>query len=221
MSYHNETEIRNLPDTPLNRRLLKRWNEQDQRGLLLQRTLFSEHFEADPFTPEKEPERGCNETAGVTFKIQQENSEHEEIVDQTAVDRAIVSRMISGSSRSRAFSASEISQSVLSSINIQTEFPKVYELKKNKCASVTSFVQWLIKHESFKWPVDEKGDALRDVLSQLAVNLMAESLAPPKLVAAIQLASLFVSEHHKRVFISDSVPLWALPLRTRIQQIHG
>jgi hypothetical protein len=200
-----EAEIRHLSDTPLNRRLIQRWADQDQRGLLLQRTLFSGTVEPDPETPTKEAPRNFSETAEVTFRIHEEDPEGPslELSDQTFIDRAIVSRMVAGSSRSRTCSATDISQIMFSTINILVEFPKVYEQKKNKCATVISFVAWLIKNEHFTWPVDETGDALRDVLSGLSTGLMAEFLAPPKLVAAVQMAALFVSKFHSSVFISD------------------
>jgi hypothetical protein len=202
--YHTESEIRLLPDTPMNRRLLQRWSEQDERGLRSQRTLFSKKDEPDPRTPAKEDPRRDNETAEVTFRIQPEESEQDELTqDQSSVDREIISRMIAGSSRARMLSGSDISEQIIGTINIQLEFPKVFELKKNKCASVISFVAWVKKHEDFKWPVDETGDALREVLSKLAMNLMTEFLTPPKLVAAIQMFALFASKFHKSVFVSD------------------
>jgi hypothetical protein len=204
--YHTEAEIKLLADTPLNRRLIKRWSEQDQRGITLQRTLFSQGDESEPRTPANAaPTRlpSSMQTAGVTFQICEDSEQDDVLQDQNLMDRAIVSRMIAGSSRSRTFSSASISELALGVINIQTEFPIVFELKKNKCASILSFVSWLKKHESFKWPTTEKGDGLRDVLSKLAFDLMAEFMAPPKLVAAVQMAALFVSAFHKSEFVSD------------------
>jgi hypothetical protein len=196
----SETEIRHLPDTPINRRLIARWAEQDQRGIQLQRTLFN-NTEPDPATPIPQKR---NDTCDVTFQIQQATEEASaELTDQTFVDREIVSRMTAGSSRSRTFSAADVAQHMMSSINILLEFPKVYDQKKNKCAAVMSFVKWLKKHEHFKWLTGETGDELREALANLATDLMAEYLAPPKLVAAVQMGALLSSEFHKNVFISD------------------
>jgi hypothetical protein len=200
--HHTEAEIKRLSDTPLNRRLIKRWSEQDERGIALQRKLFSQTLESDPKTPANVAQSKSNVTAGVTFQIL-EDPEFDIPTDQGLVDRAIVSKMIAGSSRSRTFSSAGISEQALGIINIHLEFAIVFDLKKNKCASVLSFVAWLKKHESFKWPSNETGDELRDVLSKLATDLMAEFLAPPKLVAAVQMCALFVSVFHKSEFVSD------------------
>ena len=118
--YHTESEIRLLPDTPMNRRLLQRWSEQDERGLRSQRTLFSKKDEPDPRTPAKEDPRRDNETAEVTFRIQPEESEQDELTqDQSSVDREIVSRMIAGSSRARMLSRADVSEQRMGTINIQ------------------------------------------------------------------------------------------------------
>jgi hypothetical protein len=186
----------------MNRRLLKRWAEQDERGLRLQKSLFSADHDSEPTTPIKEPFSDRYSTCDQTFQIQAED-ETSTPIDQISVDRAIISRMVAGSSRSRTVSATDISDITFSTINIHKEFSDVYDQKKNKCAGILSFIQWLKKHEHFKWPAEETGDALRDVLSALATNLVAEFLAPPKLVAAIQMAALYVSKFHRRSFISD------------------
>jgi hypothetical protein len=192
------TEIRNLPDTPFNRRLVKIWAEQDERGERVQRTLFSQPVATDVSTPVRIPQ---NVSADLTFRIQPD--EFEPLVDQTQIDRAIVSRMTAGSSRSRTFSSKDVFEYMLSSINVCTEFPAVYQQKKNKCATVMSLMAWIKKNEKFKFPSDETGDELREVLSSLATNVMAEYLAPPKLVAAIQMSAMFGSNFHKAMCVSD------------------
>jgi hypothetical protein len=87
--HHTEAEIKRLSDTPLNRRLIKRWSEQDERGIALQRKLFSQTLESDPKTPANVAQSKSNVTAGVTFQIL-EDPEFDVPTDQSLVDRAIV-----------------------------------------------------------------------------------------------------------------------------------
>jgi hypothetical protein len=191
----------NLPDTPLNRRLLRRLAEQDERGRSLQRSLFHELSEAvDPATP-SQTDPTSYETATATFKIQpdEEFGEEDPKPNKNVTDGLIISKMISGASSDRVVSSEDIFKTMVAQIDIKTEFPNTFEQKKNRAVSVFSFVNHIKGKEKFKWPSDQKGDALRDVLFDLATNLTAEYAAPPKLVAVIQIVSLYLSSYKPSV----------------------
>jgi hypothetical protein len=59
----------NLPDTPLNRRLLRRWADQDELGRQLRSALFSEPAETTVLATPKPNDPTVYTTATATFKL--------------------------------------------------------------------------------------------------------------------------------------------------------
>jgi hypothetical protein len=134
-------DIRKLPDTPFNRRLIRMWAEQDARGVRAQRRLFSQDLESDPETPSKE---ATSDTAEMTFRIASEDSEsdHDETtVDLSHINREIVSRMIAGSSRSRTISGKDICEITLGSVIIQIEFTR--STTRRRTSALPFYLSWL------------------------------------------------------------------------------
>jgi hypothetical protein len=208
------TSRTNLPDTPLNRRLIRRLADQDARGRALQRSLFHETSEADEPTTPPPTDPTVYATSTATFKLQADDDliDGEPIPNPNAADGLIISKMISGASSHRVVSSEDIYKTLVAQINIKSEFFQSYEQKKNRSVSVFAFVNHIKSSEKyFQWPASQEGDALRDVLFDLATNLTAEYSAPPKLVAVIQIVSLVLSSHklcvltdfHSAVCVSD------------------
>jgi hypothetical protein len=190
-----------LPDTPLNRRLLRAWANQDDRGARLQKRLFS----ADPDISTPDPtDLKTFSTSKMTFKLQPAAEISDDAQpDPRVLDDLIVSRMNSGSSSSRTESGESIFLSVMAIPNLESEFSSLYEAKKNRSACIAVFVEYLKKkHPTWNWPKKEEGTKLRDLLAALATQLRAEYPAPPKIVAAVEMYALFLSDH-KSDLLSD------------------
>mgnify|MGYP007089526874 CR=1 FL=1 len=155
--------FKTLPDTDLNRRLLLRWSEQDERGRKLQQKLFSE--EPDAATPDQ-GQIQVHVSSTTTLQIRAEDdSDVEDEIDPVVLNRLIVSRMTSGSARATRITSEDVFKQVVSNVCIKTEFRLAYDEKKNRCASVLAFAAHLKKAEEFKWPTTETGDELRAVLA--------------------------------------------------------
>ena len=152
-----------LPDTPLNRRLLRDWSEQDSRGGRLRTTLFSAEVEA--VTPEPADPTTFSTTT-MTFNLQPAGTlAEDEHPDQNVIDELIISRMISGSSSSRTETSDSIFLNTMGVLNIENEFPTTFEAKKNRCASVPALYEFVKKkHSDWMWPKGEKGDKIRTTL---------------------------------------------------------
>ena len=190
-----------LPDTPLNRRLLRDWSEQDSRGGRLRTTLFSAEVEA--VTPEPADPTTFSTTT-MTFNLQPAGTlAEDEQPDQNVIDELIISRMISGSSSSRTETSDSIFLNTMGVLNIENEFLTTFEAKKNRCASVPALYEFVKKkHPDWMWPKGEKGDKIRDNFAKLCSNFRTEYSAKPKLVAAFQIYSLYRSDH-KDALLSD------------------
>jgi hypothetical protein len=148
----------NLPDTPLNRRLIRRLAEQDQRGRALQRSLFHELSEADEPTTPLPTDPTSYSTSTATFKLQADENfkEGDPIPDPNAADGLIISKMISGASSHRVVSSADVFKTLVAQVNIKTEFPQSCDQKKNRSVSVLSFVDHIKTSERFQWPAAQE-----------------------------------------------------------------
>jgi hypothetical protein len=195
-----EAYFKSLPDTEANRKILSRWADQDARAQRTQRHLFS--LVQEPIQlPPTEPETYHFETATIT--LQSEDEINAPSLDTAALDRLVISKMISGSTSSQISTSETIFLDTISAVNIEKEFPAVFAHKKNHKGSVLGFVSFLKEKEYFQWPTTESGSALRGCLDRLASDLMAEYLVPPKLIAVIEIVALFQIPTKKSNLIYD------------------
>lgn len=105
--------------------------------------------------------------------------------------------MITGSSRSTFRSSSDTLQEVTCAYDIKSELPKLHDEKKNKSASVPSFVNYIKDKESYVWPSTETGQPPRDCLRALDSAIRADYPIDFTVSAMIQVHALSKSPHHE------------------------
>jgi hypothetical protein len=190
---------KSLLPTPANLAMLARWTEQDARARRAQQQLFSQV--QDPVQPAQDEVKSY-QSESIFLMIQSEHEPDVPLISTTALNQLVIARMISGSSTSDVSTSENIFIDAISTVHIQNEFPDVYAIKKNNRASVMGFVYFLKEKEHFVWPTTERGSMLRACLKNLASSLVAEYSVPPKLVAAIEMAALFLAAKHKGKLLS-------------------
>jgi hypothetical protein len=108
-----------------------------------------------------------------------------------ALDRHITSKIISGCSNSTHVSSLQAFDICLSSTNIRSQFPEIYESKKNRCATTPALFSAILEHERhLKFPDTETGEHLREVLKGLTSAISSEYCTAARIDAELILCAL-------------------------------
>jgi hypothetical protein len=132
----------------------------------------------------------------------------------SALDRHITSKIISGCSNSTHVSSLQAFDICLSSTNIRSQFPEIYESKKNRCATTPALFSAILEHERhLKFPDTETGEHLREVLKGLTSAISSEYCTAARIDAEIILCALknmdlasskcFLNQFHKGISCSE------------------
>ena len=187
------SKIINLPDTPLNRRLIEKWRNQDSDGDLVKRQLFNKEDGQPPATPD--PVDPLTYTSADRTLVIEEGDAGEGQPVPPALYHIAIEKMVGGAAGCPFQSSETIFLSAINTINLKDELPLLYEQKKNKCASIPSLCTFIKKNESFKWPSNEIGLDMRATLAKLLAMLQSEYPTSTLVTAAVQTYALHLSKH--------------------------
>jgi hypothetical protein len=232
-----------LPDTPSSRLLIENWNRQAARRQSTQQVLFS-GTPSSYLTPSRIPARDHTDfndlSAGPNQSQSQQipargrtnvnlfntNANDPEIIisdsmsadpetsELPALGRLITSKIISGCSNSTHVSSLQAFDICLSSTNIRSQFPEIYESKKNRCATTPALFSSILEHEKhLKFPDTEAGEHLREVMKSLTSAISSEYCTAARIDAELILCALknmnlaaskcFLNQFHRGISCSE------------------
>jgi hypothetical protein len=195
-----EAYFKSLPDTEANRKILTRWIDQDARGGRFQQQLFPHVQDPVPLPPTVIK---AYQFDNATITLQSDDEIDTPSLPVAALDRLIVSKMISGSTAAQISTSETIFLHTSSAVDIGKEFPAVYAHKRYHKASALEFVSYVKDKKHIEWPINQHGSELRDCLDRLAPDLMAEYSTPPKLIAILGIVALYQMQKQKPNLLSD------------------
>jgi hypothetical protein len=228
--------LANLPDSPHNRELLQAWERQQSRRLSTRQILFTGSSGTSSTVPSRTHTLASCGTAevladgqtrsttnssssapfidipidpGIHFTVSSD-TDPTITMDAAALDLYITSRIISGSSGSTHTSSTQAFTSCMSTLDIRSNFPNVYEAKKNRCATTPSLFNFILETEKHLiFPSNQQGDALRAVLKGFVDGVKAEYQTPARTNSELILCALanmssaeskcFQSQFHKGI----------------------
>ena len=214
-----------VSDSPHNRELLATWERQQSRRLTTRQILFtgtSSTAHGRALSPRLDGTTSSNTTTstssphfcdlpidpGIEFTVSSDAEPSN--VDPAALDLHITSRIISGSSNSTHITSNHAFTTCMSTLDIRFQFPKVYEAKKNRCATTPSLFNHILKNEKqLVAPSGQHGDDLRSALKAFIDSVSAEYQTPARTNSELILCALahmnsadskcFVAQFHKGI----------------------
>jgi hypothetical protein len=96
--------------------------------------------------------------------------------------------MFSGGRNYRHFDSEQAYDQAIGIINIQSDYPKLYEAKENWCATIPALARYLRANTDlthFCFPTTEQGEHLRLCLERLSTKIYGEFPAPLEILAAL------------------------------------
>jgi hypothetical protein len=231
-----------VPDTPSSRELVANWTRQAARRHAAQQALFSGRAPSTSSSSSRIPARDqvyVNELNGraapstsnstvsardlhhphqindpeiVISEVPNEGSEL--IAETLSLDRHITSKVISGCSNSTRVTSAQAFDMCLSTTDIRTQFPEIYETKKNRCATTPGLFSLISeKEKQIKVPSQQQGDALRDVLTSFTSATSSEYRTTARINSELILCALrgmdlasnkcFLNQFHRGISCSE------------------
>jgi hypothetical protein len=219
--------LQSVPDSPHNRELLAAWLRQQSRRLTSRQILFTGTSSAAHGRTLSSQLHGTTTTSNTTISAPQFvdhptdpgieftiSSEAEPCtLDSAALDLHITSRIISGSSVSTHISSKQAFRTCTSTLDIRSQFPNVYEAKKNRCATVPSLFQSILGNQKHLIaPSNQQGDDLRAALREFIDSVSTEYQTPARTNSELILCALagmknadskcFLAQFHKGISCS-------------------
>jgi hypothetical protein len=222
----------NLPDSPQNRELLRAWERQQSRRVSTRHILFTGSSGTSSTVPSRTHTSESLDAAevlaggqtrsntssspahfpvdpGVQFTLS-DDSDPTDTMGTAALDLHITSRIISGASGSTHTSSAQAFTSCMSTLDIRTNFPNVYEAKKNRCATTPSLFNYILENEKhLTVPSSQQGDELRGIFKSFIDGVKAEYLTAARTNSELILCGLanmssaeskcFLSQFHKGI----------------------
>lgn len=218
------TRLQSVQDSPHNRELLAAWQRQQSRRLTTRQILFTGTSSTAHGRTLGSRLDGTTSTSfnisssaaqfidpGIEFTVSSEDAPI--TVDSAALDLHITSRIISGASVSTHISSRQAFGTCMSTLDIRSTFPKVYEAKKNRCATVPSLFQFILENEKhLAVPSNQQGDELRTALKEFIDAVSAEFQTAARTNSELLLCALanmknadskcFLAQFHKGISCS-------------------
>jgi hypothetical protein len=223
--------LQSVQDSPHNRELLAAWERQQSRRLTSRQILFTGTSSAahgrtlssrlDGTTSTSTPTNTSVSVPqfidrpidpGIEFTLSSEDDLT--TVDPAALDLHITSRILSGSSISTHITSKQAFRTCMSVLDIRSQFPNVYEAKKNRCATVPSLFQSILENQKHLIaPSNQQGEELRTALKEFIDSVSAEYQTPARTNSELILCALsgmksadtkcFMAQFHKGISCSE------------------